>query len=125
MTGPDALPAGRALSTRALPLDHEPLDLAQVRSGSPSTGVHELGTVGGASIGVWEITPGVSTDVETDEVFVVVAGRAELEIEPEDDAGERIRLHLEPGSVCRLRAGMRTVWSVSETLRKVYILGPE
>ena len=28
---------------------------------------------------------------------------------------------LRPGSVVRLEAGMRTVWTVRETLRKVYV----
>ena len=32
-------------------------------------------------------------------------------------------IELRPGSVVRLTAGMRTVWTVRETLRKVYLAG--
>ena len=71
------------------------------------------------TIGVWEHTPGVSTDVEADEVFVVLSGSATVSFD--DPALEPIELRA--GSVARLTAGMRTVWTVRETLRKVYILG--
>jgi uncharacterized cupin superfamily protein len=66
--------------------------------------------------GVWEMTPGVMSDVESDEVFVVLSGSATVEF---DDEGET--LHIEAGDVVRLAAGARTVWSVTETLRKVYL----
>ena len=56
-------------------------------------------------------------DVEADEVFVVLAGDATVEFE--DPALPPIELR--PGSIVRLDEGMRTVWTVRETLRKVYI----
>ena len=68
---------------------------------------------------MWEHTPGASTDVEADEVFVVLAGSATVAFE--DPALQSIELR--PGSVVRLTAGMRTVWTVRETLRKVYFAG--
>ena len=100
-------------ATVVLPL--EPLPAEQVVEGSPHTGYVELTD----TIGVWEHTPGVSTDVEADEVFVVLSGSATVSFD--DPALEPIELRA--GSVARLTAGMRTVWTVRETLRKVYILG--
>ena len=64
--------------------------------------------------GVWQITPGVVSDVEADELFVVISGRATVEI----DGGPT--LELEPGVAGVLRAGDRTVWRIHETLRKVF-----
>ena len=66
---------------------------------------------------MWEMTPGAMRDVEVDEVFVVLAGDATVEFV--DPALPSIELR--PGSVVRLEAGMRTVWTVRETLRKVYV----
>jgi uncharacterized cupin superfamily protein len=91
------------------------VEARQVVSGSPSTGFVELGSIGGAEYGVWEMTPGAITDVEADEVFVVVFGAATVELV--DDGTVRL---LAAGSVGRLEAGMRTIWTVTETLRKVY-----
>lgn len=117
------LPAGFAVLASALPLQHEPVVPLNVLEGAPTTGGHDLGTVGGVAFGVWEMTPGVSSDVETDEVFVVLSGRGVVEIEPTDSTAKSTRVHLEPGTVCRLSDGMRTVWTVTETLRKMYLLG--
>ena len=58
------------------------------------------------------------TDVETDEVFVVLSGVGEVIFL---DSGER--LDLGPGTMVRLHAGERTEWRVSETIRKVYVAG--
>ncbi|MFF2487896.1 cupin domain-containing protein [Microbacterium sp. NPDC058062] len=103
----------------SLELDLEPLPADQVVQGSPATGFAELGGFGGIELGVWEHTPGASTDVEADEVFVVLSGSATVSFD--DPALEPIELRA--GSVARLTAGMRTVWTVRETLRKVYIAG--
>ena len=62
--------------------------------------------------------PASSTDVEADEVFVVLAGRATVEV----DGGPT--LELGPGDVGILDAGDRTTWTVHETLRKVFLLPP-
>ena len=71
---------------------------------------------GGLEIGVWEMTPGVMTDVEADEVFVVLSGSATIEF-----ADGTATLRVGPGDVVRLAAGAETVWTVAETLRKVYL----
>lgn len=102
-----------------LALTHEPLPAEQVVAGAPTTGYAELEVVGGAEIGVWEHTPGTSTDIEADEVFVVLSGSATVSF----DDPALAPISLSAGSVARLTAGMRTVWTVHETLRKVYIAG--
>ncbi len=89
----------------------------QVVAGRPRVGAVELGSLKDCSVGVWEITPGVSTDVETDEWFVVLGGHAEVAF---DDGTPPLQLR--PGTVARLRAGSRTTWTVTQTLRKVYIV---
>lgn len=97
----------------AIPL--EPLPADQVVAGTPSTGFVELTD----AIGVWEHTPGTSTDVEADEVFVVLSGSATLSFTDSALAPAELRA----GSVVQLTAGMQTVWTVHETLRKVYVAG--
>ena len=106
---------GIVTDAASLELDLEPLPTDQVVEGAPATGYAELTE----TIGVWEHTPGTSTDVESDEVFVVLSGSATVSFD--DPALEPIELRA--GSVARLTAGMRTVWTVRETLRKVYIAG--
>ena len=74
-----------------------------------------LATLGGAEVGLWGMAPGVDHDTEVDEVFVVLAGRGTVEFED----GEVVTLA--PGVAVRLTAGERTTWTVTETLRKVYV----
>jgi len=97
------------------PLDLTTLDEADVVSGAPATGHRALTTVGGVEVGVWEMTPGTATDVEADEVFVVLSGSATV------DFSDGTSLELGPGSTVRLHAGEQTRWTVRETLRKVYL----
>lgn len=111
------LEPGRSVNAFDLPAVHEPLPAGQVRKGAPTTWSAELGDVAAGTIGIWEITPGVSSDVESDEVFVVLSGRGRIDFA---EAGHA-PLDLRPGDVVRLRAGMRTVWTVTETLRKLWI----
>ena len=92
-----------------------PLDPATVVDGAPEAGSRALAAVAGVEVGVWEMSPGTATDVEVDEVFVVLAGRGTVTFED----GEVVELT--PGVAVRLRAGERTTWVVTETLRKVYV----
>ena len=87
-----------------------------VVEGSPSASAIALGEYAGMEVGVWEHTVGASTDVEVDELFVVLSGRATVRFLDEDRTVE-----LRPGTVMRLFAGQRTEWKVTETLRKVYL----
>ncbi|MCZ4123783.1 cupin domain-containing protein [Streptomyces sp. H39-S7] len=100
-------------------LEPEPLDPAQIVSGTPEvTGKVLWESADGTRLrGIWQITPGVVTDTEADEMFVVVSGRATVEVTGGDT------LELGPGVVCVLREGDRTTWTVHETLRKVYAIG--
>jgi uncharacterized cupin superfamily protein len=99
-----------------LALDPEPLARDQVVAGAPRVATLTLNEDDGLEIGVWEHTAGVSIDVEADEVFVVLSGRATVVV----DGGPT--LELRPGVVGFLEAGARTTWTVHETLRKVYVL---
>lgn len=111
------LAAGTGVDAAALPLVHEPLPADDVVIGRPTTAVHALATLDEVEVGIWEMTPGTASDVEVDEVFVVLSGHARIEfVEPALPA-----IEVDPGSVVRLAAGQRTVWTVTETLRKVYI----
>ncbi|MEV7600115.1 cupin domain-containing protein [Kitasatospora sp. NPDC089797] len=99
-------------------LEPEPLDPSQIVSGTPEvTGRVLAESPDGRQLrGIWQITPGVVTDVEADEVFTVLSGRATIEIEGGDT------LTVGPGDCAVLRAGDRTTWTVHETLRKVYAI---
>ncbi|MEO7127222.1 MAG: cupin domain-containing protein [Nakamurella sp.] len=111
------LPAGSAFDPTTIGVEFEPIDQDQVRSGSPQTRYLDVDETDHRTIGVWEHTAGVSTDVEVDEVFVVLAGSGSLAFE-----GPVLpSIDLRPGTIVRLTAGMRTVWTITETLRKVYI----
>jgi uncharacterized cupin superfamily protein len=113
---PVTLEAASAVAALSLPLDHEPVPADQVVDGVPSTASAALCAVGDVEIGVWEMTTGAMSDIESDEVFVVISGRATVRFEHDGTL-----LALGPGTVGRLAAGQRTVWTVTETLRKVYI----
>lgn len=112
-----ALTPGTGVDATALDLVHAPLPADEVIAGAPTTAAQELSTIDGVSIGVWEMTPGTATDTEADEVFVVLSGRATIAFE---DAALP-DLEVGPGSVVRLAEGQRTVWTITETLRKIYI----
>lgn len=97
-------------------LEAEPLDPDQIVSGEPVvTGKVLWESEDGKQLrGIWQITPGVVTDTEANELFVVVSGRATVEVEG------GATLEVGPGDACVLREGDRTTWTVHETLRKAY-----
>ena len=92
-----------------------PLTPDSVLQGAPEAGSRALAAVSGVEVGVWEMSPGTATDVEVDEVFVVLSGSATVRFED----GEQVELS--PGTVVRLRSGEQTTWVVRETLRKIYV----
>lgn len=106
----------QAINAPAFLLEHEAVPADQSVAGSPSTGSVALGEFRGLEVGVWEMTVGTMTDIEVDEVFVVLSGQATVSI-----AGQDRPLNLVAGDVVTLREGMRTTWTVTETLRKVYL----
>ena len=103
-----------------LGIELEAVPAEQRLAGQPHTGSATLGEFGGgefggSEVGVWEMTPGAMSDVEADEIFIVLFGAGTVEFE---ETGETVLLA--PGDVMRLREGQRTVWTVTQTLRKVY-----
>jgi len=112
---------GVPLDATALPIALARLDVSDVVAGTPLAGAAELVEGPGVEIGVWEMTAGTARDTEADEVFVVLSGRARiryLEVPGGSVPGDA---EVSAGSVVRLTAGMRTEWTVTETLRKVYV----
>lgn len=96
-------------------LTPDPPGPARILSGEPEVRHLPVAGTGGLTVGVWQHGPGVSTDVEVDEAFVVLAGKAVIAVDggPVLDVG--------PGDLVLLPAGARTVWTVEQTLRKVYV----
>jgi uncharacterized cupin superfamily protein len=118
-TSDHSAPGSFAVSVADVPdseLEAEDLDPEQIVSGTPVvTGKVLWEAEDGSQIrGIWQITPGVVTDTEANELFVVVSGRATIEVEG------GATLEVGPGSACVLREGDRTTWTVHETLRKAY-----
>ena len=97
-------------------LTPDPLDPDQVVSGNPQVSIHELLDTEALAVGIWQHTAGVSTDVEVDEIFVVLGGRATIEV----DGGPT--LEVGPGDVGVLEAGAKTTWTVHDDLRKIYVI---
>ncbi|MCC4266956.1 cupin domain-containing protein [Microbacterium schleiferi] len=89
--------------------------------GEPSTGFIDVAVVGGATVGIWEMTAGSMRDIEADEVFVVLSGEATVELIGEDGRVART-IELRAGSLCRLESGMLTRWHVPTALRKIYVV---
>lgn len=99
-------------------LEESPLAPEQVVEGSPVVRALALHDADDLGVGVWQHSAGVSTDVEADEVFIVLSGRATIEV----DGGPV--LEVGPGDVGLLPAGARTRWTIHETLRKIYVVRP-
>ncbi|UNK71373.1 cupin domain-containing protein [Microbacterium sp. H1-D42] len=118
MSGLPLEAAGAVSDAGELTVVHELLPANDVIDGTPTAGVHELGTFAGVELGVWEMSPGVATDTEADEVFIVLSGRARIDF----TMPALPSIEVSPGSVVRLTQGMRTTWTVTETLRKVYLV---
>jgi hypothetical protein len=100
----------------AAPLRYTELPAEKCPDGIVATGVDMLGTTEALEVGVWEHPVGTSTDIETDEVFVVLSGSGRVIL---DDGRE---LHLAPGTVGVLTAGTPTTWVIDEPLRKVWVV---
>lgn len=94
---------------------HQPLDPELALTPAVSTGSTPLPGTESLAVGIWEHSVGSSTDVEQDEVFVVLSGRGRIHLE----SGEI--LELMPGTVGSLAAGERTRWEVDEVIRKVWV----
>jgi uncharacterized cupin superfamily protein len=98
----------------AVTVAHEPFTADKVVSGNVTTGAIELAQNNSLQTGVWEHSVGVSTDVEVDEVFVILSGKGRVYV-------NGAILELYPGVVGTLTAGAETRWEIDETIRKVYV----
>ena len=116
MSNPFALLANHVVDAGAAALEYREVAADQLVSGPARVGTLELGQLHGCSIGVWEMSPSVTTDVEVDEFFIVLSGVATVSF-----ADGTAPLQLRAGSVGHLAAGTATTWAVSQTLRKIYI----
>ena len=107
------------VDARAVALEPDPVDPETILAGEPNAEAGEIGRWSdGSENGVWRVEPGVFTDVEVEETFVVLSGHATIEHEG--------RVYdLGPGSVCVFEAGAETTWRVTETLLKVYVIRAE
>lgn len=106
----------RVIPAGSVPLTSSPLPTDQVLAGAPTVGTFTALADGALEVGIWEHSVGTSTDIEADEVFVVLSGSATVVV----DGGPT--LELGPGDLGILEGGARTTWTVHETLRKVYVL---
>lgn len=110
----------RSINALEAALVHEPVDASQLVAGTPSTGVACLGEIFGVEFGLWEMSQGSMGDIEAEELFIVLSGKATVKVEPVNGF-EAEEFTLVPGSICHLREGMHTIWNVTEPLRKVYL----
>lgn len=99
-----------------MPLQFQDLPAEHRVEGNPRVGSAELGRLGDCAVGVWEMTVGSCTDVEVDEFFIVLSGTATVSFK--DGSPDML---LKAGTVGSLKQGSATVWTVTETLRKVYV----
>lgn len=96
-------------------LEPEPLDLEQILFGNPKTSSLTLAeSKEGAESGLWRCTPGVVTDTEVEESFLVITGKGSIEFE------DGSTIELEPGVTHRFAGGEKTKWTVTETILKAF-----
>jgi uncharacterized protein len=97
---------------------HEPGHPDEIVAGEPTTGAVTVTTLDGlgVEVGVWEMSAGAVRDVEAEEAFLVLAGRATIET-------GGATFEVAAGDLVRLAAGTATVWTVTEPLRKLYVTG--
>ena len=105
-----------SIDPMALELEDWPLEPDQIVDGDPQVSGRVLDTSADGKVerGIWQHTAGVSRDTESDELFVVLTGRATIEVE------DGPTLEVGPGDVGLLHAGDRTTWTVHEDLRKIF-----
>lgn len=114
----EALRPGVPVDLLDLSLEHEDVPAEQSQTAGTTTAFRPLGSAAGLEgTGVWEMSVGVMTDTEADELFLVVAGEGTVEfLDPVLPSAE-----LRPGTLMRLTQGMQTRWTVRSTLRKLYL----
>ena len=84
-------------------------------SAALATASQPLGATTATEVGLWDAGPGTDTDVEADELFVVLRGSGTVHFE------DGSSIDLRPGVLVRLHEGDRTTWEVTDRLRKLYL----
>lgn len=112
----DGLEGGRTWIAAEVELQPLELDPASVVTGTPRAAWLVLDTSADERVvrGIWQLTEGTVTDVEEDELFVVLFGSATVEV------ADGPTLELRAGVTGTFERGTRTRWHVHETLRKVF-----
>ncbi|MFJ2353497.1 cupin domain-containing protein [Glutamicibacter sp. NPDC087673] len=110
----------RTVNTARVILEHEEVPVSQVLGGQPSTAEKRLGEIFGVEFGLWEMSEGTMSDVENEELFVVLSGSATVQVHAKNGF-TAVELRLVPGTVCHLSEGMHTSWTLHEPLRKMYM----
>jgi uncharacterized cupin superfamily protein len=110
------LDSNTLLAATTAELDYTDVPADQIVAGTPRTGHLLLSEHKKRTVGVWEMTAGSMSDTETDEFFVVIDGAATVRFLDDDT-----EIVLAPGDVVQLHEGSRTIWTVDDVIRKVYV----
>jgi uncharacterized cupin superfamily protein len=110
----DGVAASRLLVDRALAME----PFAPAASPAPRIVDTPVSSIRDVEVGFWQIDAGSATDVEVDEVFLVLAGSGQVTF------GDGSVLPLLPGVLVRLVEGDRTSWLIEQPLRKLYVAWP-
>lgn len=109
------LPLGNTtMNVRTAILTPEILDPKQIIDGNPQVSCLILSDDGHVVRGIWKCTRGTVTDIEQDEMFTVIDGRATVVIE------NGPTLVLLPGYVGLLTHGAKTTWTIHEDIVKTF-----
>lgn len=100
--------------------ESDPIDPDRIIEGQPEAYDLQMSeTADGNEIaGFWMCTPGTFSDTEEEESFLVIRGRAEVEM------ADGTRVSLGPGDTHSFRAGEETIWKVTRPLVKSYWARP-
>ncbi len=105
----------QAIDVFTATVEHTLLPAEEIEQGSPTTGILDFGALGSTTVGIWEMSEGAARDTEAEEIFVVLSGAGTVHFED----GSTVALR--PGVAVRLHAGERTIWNITETLRKIFV----
>jgi len=106
-----------AVADTSLKPDH--IDAKDIISGNPRAGdlVFSISTDSRETRGVWSCTRGsFRWTFDTDETAVILEGRATVRME------DGTSLDLKPGDLAIFPRGQKSVWTIEQDLRKVYVL---
>ena len=108
--------SGNCYCVKDAVLDKDDLDPSNIVSGNPEVYSKILSTSLNESVirGIWKCTAGVVTDIEQDEMFTIIEGRATIYIE------DGPILEVSPGYVGFFTKGAKTKWIIHEDILKTF-----